>query len=37
MEEQTKKLKGILTEEQFKKYEESMARGGRGGGKKKTE
>ncbi len=32
-EEETKKLKAILTDEQFKKYEETMARGKKGGKK----
>ncbi len=34
-EEETKKLKDILTADQFKKYEEMATRGGKGGGKKK--
>ena len=35
MEEQSKKMKEILTADQFKKYEEMNQRGGKGGGKKK--
>lgn len=34
--EETKKLKAILTDEQFKKYEENMQRGGKQGGEKKS-
>ena len=39
MEEQDKKMKEILTADQYKKYEEmpKPGRGGKGGGKKKTE
>jgi periplasmic protein CpxP/Spy len=36
-EEETKKMKAILTEEQFKKYEETMQRASRRGGKKAEE
>jgi periplasmic protein CpxP/Spy len=34
-EDETKKLKEILTHDQFKKYQETMERGKKGGGKKR--